>query len=229
MTPQQGDLVKYFGGLPEAESVLNPSEDFHWSKIFAWNRGGCFRLSTPIHAANFGTKWIQNFSRIYGPAVMMPLSLLGKGLGFGVRAIKEKKFSTNFFQNPGFYSATTCFNETFSYGTPIMVVEGVLDAEVASLFYPWVLATLTSKISEPQAFLLSCLTNTLILSFDNDESGEAGAHFSGKYLQKWGLNYFKLQPPASVKDWGDLLSWPRENVQGEVNRMIVTLRSKGVL
>lgn len=229
MTPEQKKLVGYFGGLPDAGGLLNPEEDFHWSRVFSWGRGESFRLSTPIKAAKHGDSWIQNFSRAYGAGVMVPLALLSKGLGFGIRSIKDKRFSTMLFQTPGFYSASPCFEAPFVYGTPIMIVEGVLDAEVASLVYPWVLATLTSKVSEAQVFLLSHLTNTLVMSFDNDEAGEKGLHFSKKHFVKWGLRHFKLQPPRSMKDWGDLLGLPREEVHDELNRVRVELRTKGII
>lgn len=229
MTSRQEKLVHYFGKLQPAAGLLDPEVDFHWSRVFSWGRGEGFRLSTPVKAAHHGEKWVQNFSRIYGTAIMVPLSLLSKGLGFGLRAIKDKRFSTHLFQDPGFYSASTCTNEPFVYGTPIMIVEGVLDAEVASLVYPWVVATLTAKISEPQAFLLSCLTSTLIESFDNDEAGEKGAHFSKKHLRKWGLKPLHFPPPRAVKDWGDLLGKPRDEVQDELNRCSIELRSKGIL
>ena len=223
------EFVEFYQGLPLAESLLIKDSDFHWSKLFAWDRGKDFRIATPVHAVSHqGGKWIQEFTKTYGPAVVMPLSLLNKGLGFGARAIKEKKFSAKLSHVPGFYSAASCFNKPFVYGTPIMVVEGVLDAEVASLAYPWVLATLTSKISEAQAFLLSTLTGTVILSFDNDEAGAKGTRFSTPHLTKWGIKYVDMRP-GGVKDWGDLLSCPREKMQDELNRLVMNMHARGVL
>ena len=223
------DLAKLYQKSPSAESLLTRDDDLHWSKIFPWGRGESFKLVTQIQASLSGIPWIKQFTRIYGPAILMPLALLEKGLGFGVRALKGKRFSTHLFQAPGFYSAQTCYEEPFKFGTPIMVVEGVLDAEVASLAYPWVLATLTSKISEAQVFLLSMLTRTIVVSFDNDPAGEKGLRFSTGYLRKWGLQWVDLSPPRRMKDWGDLLSLPREEMQGELVRFQRTLKMKGVL
>ena len=76
MTPDQKTLVSYYGGLPQASGILDPSSDLHWAKLFAWGRGETFRLSTPLHAAKDGCKWIQSFSKSYGTCIMMPLTLL---------------------------------------------------------------------------------------------------------------------------------------------------------
>ena len=228
MDRAQRQMVKFYQSLPMAKDLLNPQEDFHWSRIFEWDRGETFRIATPIHAATYGEKWAQDFAKVYGPALVMPLTLMTKGLGFGARAIKQKKFSAHFFEDPGFYSASTCFQEGFRYGEPILIVEGVLDAEVASLTYPWTIAALTASVSEQQAFLLSHMTNTVVLSLDADEAGEKGAFYSKKHLQKWGVRTMEMKP-SGVGDWGDLLSKPRDEMQMELNRYTVELRSKGVL
>ncbi len=223
------ELIEFYHGLPTAESLLTKDTDFHWSRVFPHGLGESFKIATPPHAATHGTPWIKEFTRDFGPAVVMPLALLDKGLGFGARAIKQKHFSTFLVQAPGFYTPASCFAKPFVYGTPIMVVEGVLDAEVASLAYPWVLACLTSKVSEAQAFLLSMLTSVVVLSFDNDEAGDKGTKFSIPHLQKWGLRYTDLRPSKRVKDFGELLSLPENQMKAEIDCFAVLLRTKGVV
>lgn len=229
MNLQQRRLLRLYQRLPQAETLLTRSKDVHWAKLFPWGRGENFKIATPIDALEGGEEWIQDFTKVYGPSLVMPLSLFDKGLGFGARALKQKKFSANLFQIPGFYTASTAIGRPFIYGEPIIVVEGVLDAEVASLAYPWVVATLTAKISEAQAFLLSGLTNLVIFSFDNDEAGDKGMRFSAKYLKKWGIQSVRMPPTKRLKDWGDLLGLPKDEMQAEITRYSMELRTRGII
>ena len=221
------NLLKAYKGFPDANGLLT-EEDLHWARVFKWNRGVGFRIATPTHADKSGNDWLRDFVKTFGPAIVMPLTFMSKGLGFGARSIKGKRFSANLAHVPGFFTPSTCFEQPFVYGTPIMVTEGVLDAEVASLAYPWTLAALTSKISEVQAFLLSLITNTVIFSFDNDEAGEKGYRYSQKNMKRWGLQHTDLRP-SGVKDWGDLLGKPKQDIQDELNRFAVTLRVRGIV
>ncbi len=75
----------------------------------------------------------------------------------------------------------------YIYETGIVyVVEGAIDCITLAKELPNTVSTLTSKITEEQAFTLSLLAQQMVVVFDSDEAGEYGAreaytHHSPKF------------------------------------------------
>ena len=62
----------------------------------------------------------------------------------------------------------------YTYGTPIVLTEGIYDADVLRQIYPNVMATLTSNITVMMAETLSLMTDHVIVAFDSDDAGVSG-------------------------------------------------------
>ena len=65
----------------------------------------------------------------------------------------------------------------------VYVVEGAIDCMTLSLAFPNVVSSLTSKLNAPQYWTLSMLADKIVIVFDDDAPGKAGAE---KALEQYG-------------------------------------------
>lgn len=139
-------------------------------------------------------------------ALVFPLSVMAETVAYCLRSLSKDKAFLILGQLPGFYSAETLKMgvEDYRYGTPILLAEGVVDAELLSTAYPYVKSYLTSAVSIKQAQLISCFTDTVVIVPDQDASGERGYSASVRSLRRYGVKASCLNLPAGVKDAGDL-------------------------
>jgi len=94
----------------------------------------------------------------------------------------------------------------FTYGLPLVLVEGVLDAEAfaRTVKYPFVIAYLTSYVNVHVAALVASLTNNVLLVPDNDESGRNGLK---RALKNFNEHSVKVTIMKTIeKDFGDVLT-----------------------
>jgi 5S rRNA maturation endonuclease (ribonuclease M5) len=95
--------------------------------------------------------------------------------------------------------------KNFTYMQPIILVEGLLDRDVLSQFYPNVLAVLSSSLTVQQREVLSILTKDVILAYDADEMGQRGITRDLYKLTNAGFNSVRvLKHPKDFKDAGNL-------------------------
>ena len=91
--------------------------------------------------------------------------------------------------------------QPFTYGKPILIVEGLRDCLDAQTIYPYTLAMQTSSIPSLVKEVLHTLTDTIILALDNDDAGQKGIK-NLKYKKEF--NYLTLNYPDNYKDIGTL-------------------------
>lgn len=128
------------------------------------------------------------------PALVTYFGFKQKPSGILFRSILEKKFRVYSFINSklNFYVSEAFENQinNFKYGTPIVLLEGILDVEafVYLIQYPYVLGYLTSNVSFILAGVFSSFTDKILLIADNDEAGKKGIQRSKYYFKKFGVN-----------------------------------------
>ena len=124
-------------------------------------------------------KNVPNIERL-SPALVTYLGFKQKPSGVLFRSIVEKKFKIYPFLSSKlvFYVSESFENqiEKFKYGTPIVLLEGILDVEafVYLIQYPYVLGYLTSNVSFILAGVFSSFTDKILLIPDNDKAGNEG-------------------------------------------------------
>ena len=92
---------------------------------------------------------------------------------------------------------------------PIVVCEGIKDAIVLKRFYPYVLANNTSRLGL-NAYVLSNITDKVLLAYDNDETGLESAPKDKKKLIELGCSADILQLDKGFKDVSDYISSPAD-------------------
>lgn len=140
-----------------------------------------------------------------GDSVMLPNKINDTIYSITFRNINgQKKFlrvGTKSFLFYGFGELP----KNFTYGTPIILVEGNMDCDSVRQIYPCALATMTNAISLNQIQLLSALTNKIIVAYDNDEAGNKGYWGVYNNLTKIGFKVVRFKHSARLKDFGDLI------------------------
>lgn len=171
--------------------------------------------------SKLGVEW---FLEQHGTCWLYPLNLYGVILGFAYRATSAGSKGATWLEPITVYTPQICSWTGFpGHGTPLVLVEGVADAEALSLVYPHCVALLTAKCSLPQAWLLSMLTDRVILCFDNDDSGARGIRTSRKNLTKYGVHVRELKLSHKLNDLGDLL---KPGKWGQSQDVVLDLRAQ---
>ena len=115
---------------------------------------------------------VSSFFSIYGTVYMVPIDdYTGNLYGFLYRAVTKKSFRVT-SSHPGIFYGFHDF-EGFKYGQPLVLVEGIKDAEaVKRAGYLYTLAILSSTVNKTQQAILNGLTKNVIIVSDNDFFGK---------------------------------------------------------
>jgi hypothetical protein len=153
--------------------------------------------------------YLNIFMKDSGACLMFPLSFMGFLCGFGFRAIEDKSFTIACFKPFMAYSSNKMVEEYHAgnvvYGLPILLSEGVMDAESLSEIYPLSVAYLGSSVSLGLCEIISHFTNRVIVVPDSDEAGERGYWATQKNLSRYGVQCNRVGMMFGYKDAGEFL------------------------
>lgn len=150
-------------------------------------------------------EFVKAFIANNNQVLMMANIIAGKVVGLTFRTIEGPKDFLTWGNNKGNFYGLGQLSQSFKYGDPIILVEGLMDCDVIKQYYPNTMAVLTSGLTKNQTAVLTRLTNNVILMFDNDEAGERGTRFSEQAIKdKCMVKIFKHHPKC--KDPGDIVS-----------------------
>ena len=131
---------------------------------------------------------------------LIPNEYKNKIISFVLRGIKHRYFDIPLMSpiKPmfGWYRFID-----YKQGEPIIIVEGAKDCIILQQYYPYVLATLTANITEVNMNILDCMTNKIILGFDNDKTGVSSTSDQLKKLKNRGFKVAIIK--AHGKDFGN--------------------------
>lgn len=149
-----------------------------------------------------------------GDCILLPNIIDGQIYSITFRSLKSDKRFLKYGEFSTLIYNLGNFPKDFKYGTPILVVEGNIDCDVAvKELYPYTVAALTSNLTKNQIEILSHLTNNIILALDNDEAGDEGYIRTCGRLRKKGLHVQKFKHSDGMKDFGDLIELRRTDYQ----------------
>jgi DNA primase len=136
---------------------------------------------------------------------MIPNTINGTVYSLTFRNINGKKQFLKLGATTHLFYGMGNLPEDFTYGIPIVIVEGNMDCDVAKLIYPYTLATLTNSISQNQIRILAGLTNKVVIAYDNDEAGNQGYWNAYNNLVRYGFKVKRFKHSDNIKDFGDLI------------------------
>lgn len=154
-------------------------------------------------------------------ATLIKESLILKWPPFYLRAVDGTMRLTIESSNlqPHCYFTEGFSTENFEFGDPIVVCEGIADAESLGQVYPYVVSSMTASISPDIASLLSMLTNIVVICYDNDDAGERGSKRAKRTLDKAGVSSRIIKLPEVLKDAGELL-FEKAHLAPHLNKII---------
>ncbi len=143
----------------------------------------------------------------------------GKPVGIVFRDLSKKEFidfsiATNIY-------GLDFFSEDFKYGDPIVVTEGIYDADVFRQINRNTVAVYTSSVSVMQAEILHTITDKFVMALDADDAGERGFNTSVKNLKRVSHSCIvnKLPIYRGDKDLGDIENGYEKNIKLDYYRM----------
>lgn len=137
--------------------------------------------------------------------IFIPNIIAGKVSEIICRSTRNKRFINISCGLPSVFYNIGCLTESRRFTDPIIICEGTADCEyIKSNISRDVLACLTDSISLLKMEILHTLTNHVILSFDNDESGRNAEKREAYKLKRLGFFVEYLHPQPWFKDFGDM-------------------------
>lgn len=133
---------------------------------------------------------------------MIPLSTPSEQIyGFVFKSFAKKYFRS--WRVPSPLGPAFGFSQfgDYQFDKPIILTEGIKDAAWVQLFYPYVLAGLTSAISKTIVQFVSSVTNKVVLALDNDDAGDTATEALRAAFRKSGVKVLVLKPIR--KDFGN--------------------------
>ena len=153
--------------------------------------------------------YMKEFLRFHRKSLMIANIINDKVISIVLRSVDTKKEFQKIGVSKNMLYGLGQMDENFRFGQPIILVEGHLDRDVLSEFYPNVLAITTNRISNSQRDILKNLTNNFILMLDSDDAGQQG--IKDAYYKLKGCKITEIKHLGNMKDAGDLAKLERSN------------------
>ena len=160
------------------------------------------------------TKW-GSHRFFYAIPVQSPS---GDYVGFIYRTVFCKEYASVYkpFKNSakkvpymfGFFRDFQNYNRHASC-MPIVVCEGAKDAIILKTMYPYVLSNNTSQLGI-NTYVLSNITDKVLLAYDNDETGHASYKRDKATLTRLGCSVDRLVIKDGYKDVADYIARPTD-------------------
>lgn len=147
---------------------------------------------------------INGFVSEHGSVLLIPNIINGKLVDLTVKALDSKSM-IKYCNHKLPYGLGSFKN--FTYGKPIILVEGVADLAGLKLIDPSlnVVALRTNSISQDFYEIYKSLTNKIILLLDNDKAGQSQISKIQFQLKREGIDSEVIRQHASLKDTGEIV------------------------
>ena len=150
-------------------------------------------------------EYLKDYLRTSGDSILIPNKINDTVYSLTFRNITGKKQFLKVGPTAHLFYGLGDLPEDFTYGIPIVIVEGNMDCDSIKQLYPYALATLTNSISANQIQILAYLTDKVIIAYDNDEAGKQGYWNAYNSLTKYGFKVKRFEHSRNVKDFGDMI------------------------
>lgn len=198
-------LTEYFYSLPPVDKAYNK----YCSYSLAFNNP--YRFVTGYEAFKYDgfDAYIKQFIVDQGRCVAMPSMFNGEVISIMLRSCSSKLF--RYYSECSYIPYGAGTNEK-SYYQPWIIVESALDSDFLRNFYPFVLATNGTSVSNNCINFIMNTSSTIYCAFDSDNAGNDAFHrlckkYSGSDKQ---FHIKRLYPPKNLdgtflKDFGEVL------------------------
>ena len=218
------NLTEFFNSLSNIDAHYNK----YASYSLAFNNP--YRMATSVDAFRYDgfDLYLKRFIAEQGKCIAMPNILNGEIIGIMFRAITSKQFR--------YY--TECRSIPYGAGVnnkpyykPWIIVESALDSDFLRNFYPFVIATNGTAVSNLTMEFIRGTCSTVYCGFDSDKAGEESFHnLCMKYSGKNEFHIKRFTPPRNfdgkpLKDFGEILDCLHNNNLEDYDFYTMSIRS----
>ena len=198
-------LTEYFNSLPNVDQPYNK----YASYSLAFNNP--YRLATSIDAFRYDKfdNYLKQFIAEQGECIAMPNIVNGEVTAIMFRSLASKQF--RYYNECQYIPYGAGVNEK-PYYKPWVIVESALDSDFIRNFYPFVIATNGTAVSNNVMSFFKGTSSTVDCGFNNDKAGnEAFHHLCMKHSGSDKEFHIKRLPmPINInggylKDFGEAL------------------------
>lgn len=219
------NLTEYFYSLPKIDKVYNKYAAYS----LAFNNP--YRLVTGVDAFKYDKfdGYLKQFIVEQGKCIAMPNIVNGKVTAIMFRSCSDKKFR---YYNECQYIPYGAGINNKQYYQPWIIVESALDSDFLRNFYPFVIATNGTAVSNNVITFLKGTSSTIYCAFDNDKAGEESFHnlcmkYSGSNKD---FHIRRLNPPLSfngskLKDFGEIIDCLYNNKIDDYDYYVLSLKA----
>lgn len=218
------NLTEYFNSLPNI--------DYKYNKYAAYSLSfnNPYKLVTCADAFRYGKfdSYLKNFITRSGKCIAMPNIVDNEVTAIMFRSCSDKQFR---YYNECHYIPYGAGVNNKPYYKPWIVVESALDSDFIRNFYPFVIATNGTTISNISLEFLKGTCSTLYCGFDNDDAGNSAFHrLCMKHSNSNnGFCIKRFKPPlnlegTSLKDFGDILDCLYNNIITDYDYYVSVLK-----
>lgn len=219
------NLTEYFYSLPHIDKAYNK----YASYSLAFNNP--YRMATSVDAFRFEPfdTYLKQFIASQGKCIAMPNIVNGDVISITFRSISDKQF--RYYNECPYIPYGAGVNEKPFY-KPWVIVESSLDSDFLRNFYPFVLATNGTSVSNNTMKFIIGTCSTVYCAFDNDNAGDSSFHhlckkYSGTDKE---IHFKRLHPPMSLygnylKDFGEVIDCLHTRKMDDFNYYISCIKS----
>lgn len=219
------NLTEYFYSLPQIDKPYNKYATYS----LAFNNP--YRLATGYDAFRYEKfdSYLRNFIAKSGKCIAMPNIVNGEVIAIMFRSCLEKQF--RYYNECNYIPYGAGFNEK-PYYKPWVIVESALDSDFIRNFYPFVIATNGTTVSNNTINFLIGTSSTVYCAFDNDTAGDRAFHnLCMKHSGKDNCFHIKrLKPPMNfdggfLKDFGEVLDLLYKNRLDDYDYYVTSIKN----
>lgn len=199
------NLTEFFNSLNQIDQKYNKYATY--SLTF----GNPYRLATSYDAFKYDNfePYLKNWIAAQGKCIVMPNIVDNTVVGLVFRSLQSKQFR---YHNEAKYIPYGAGVNSKPFYKPWIIVESALDSDFIRQFYPYVIATNGTAVSNNTMKFITGTSSTVFVGFDNDKAGDDSfKHLRMKYSgASKDFHVHRLKPPMnydgkSLKDYGEVL------------------------
>ena len=219
------NLTEYFYSLQEIDQPYNKYASY--SLAFS----NQYKLVTGVDAFRYDKfdSYLKQFITSQGKCIAMPNIVNGDVTAIMFRSLSTKQFR---YYNECQYIPYGAGVNDKPYYKPWIIVESALDSDFLRNFYPYVIATNGTTVSNNIITFLTNTCSTMYCGFDNDKAGnEAFNRLCMKYSgSNKDFHIKRFLPPLRLeggylKDFGDILECLYKNLYEDYDYYVLTVKN----
>lgn len=219
------NLTEYFYSLPAVDKAYNKYAAYS----LAFNNP--YRIATGIDAFRYDgfDNYLKQFITEQGKCIVMPNIVNGEVTAIMFRSLASKQF--RYYNECQYIPYGAGVNEKPFY-KPWVIVESALDSDFLRNYYPFVIATNGTTVSNNVISFLKGTCSTLYCAFDNDDAGnKAFSYLCSKHSgDSKGFHIKRLRPPLGfdgnyLKDYGEIIDCLNENSVEDFDYYVLSIRN----